>query len=632
MKFIKEQKLKILIILLLALLLSLFIEIRYVMFEERYSFSGKNASVLESDICEPEISGYEVYNGNHYVPTTNTPQLVLWNAKMDVQTVFVIFKEKSMAPINCNFYYATDGDFSHERMIIKKIQSGEKSVVFTIPEKGYDDFDISINAEFTIEDIILIDGTVENDLHAVSSFSILRTLLMFVCAAALAILFLSWFLSKNPRKLLRSELLLLFLSFCYYYQWAVSKEYNYAPDEAMRYDVTLFLFKNNRLPINDELLSSWGFSYAHTPTVLCNQLGYVLMKIAYLFSTKERALLISARMVSVISCTLAVYFLIKITKIIFKTPARWIAIVTFAFMPQFAFIASYVNNDSLAILGISLIIYSWVLGMTDNWNIKNSLLLVSGLSICIMSYYNSYGWVLLSVIFCIASYLLKNKKDYKGLLKLGGLVAGLTFLCAGHIFIRHLILYGDMLGFEISNYYAELYSIEELRPGNRIPLIDKGVSFFEMLFDRGWIEISYKSFIAGFGYMSVFAENEVYFAVTCFALIALVGCIYGVIDRVIKKRRPENIKLLFYILLIAGSLITIALSMYYSYCSDYQPQGRYCYPAFVAIVLIAAWGYDSLISLIKANTHKYAVISMVCTAFIAISLYVYYNIYIPSGV
>lgn len=45
-------------------------------------------------------------------------------------------------------------------------------------------------------------------------------------------------------------------------------------------------------------------------------------------------------------------------------------IVLTSALPQIIFIGSYINNDSLALLSISIIIYAWLNGIESKWNIK----------------------------------------------------------------------------------------------------------------------------------------------------------------------------------------------------------------------------------------------------------------------
>ncbi len=629
MNFWKKKGVKSAVIAFLAFIFAIILEFSFFIFDTSYDFSKDSVSVYGTNACKMGSNGYRIH-GNTFTPASPDPQLVFMDIETDVNSMLITFGDKIFASVDYQVFYSKDGQFSEKNSFSKKIPLGADSLVLSLPQGDYDDIRLDIDGVFTIKDIEVTDGNITSKTVAVQPFSILRVLTVFIIVALSGLLFMRWILSKNPRKLTVIEFLFVGFVFCFYFIWAIAKQYNYAPDEAMRQDVTQFLFEHNRLPVGDELLSEWGFSYAHLPTVLCNQLGYILMKIASIFTLDARHLLIASRMVSVLSCTGAVYFIIKLSKLIFARPARWIMIVTVAFMPQFAFLGSYVNNDSVAFLGITMVAYSWALGINDNWNIKNCILLSLGLSACILSYYNSYAWVLLSIPFFIVSYLHKNKKDYKGLLKYVGIVTGLTFLLAGHSFIRHLILYNDLLGFNTTSHYGQLYSTPALHPDNRISIAEQGFSLSSMLFDLKWLKTSFMSFIGVFGYMEYICSDLVYELSEYFIILAMVGCIIGLIIKIIKKQKPDKLTLYFYISCIICAIITFALSVFNSYTIDYQPQGRYCYPGFLTLALFIALGYESILNLLKNEKHRYALIAALCTAFIGVSLYVFYSVYLPS--
>ncbi len=630
MTFWKKKGVKSAVIAFLALIFAILLELSFFVFDTEYEFSQNSVSLYGTEACEMGVSGYEISADSTFTPNSPDPQIIFMNIETDVKSMLITFNDKIFASVDYQVFYSKDGEFNEKNSFSKKIPLGADSLVLSLPEGNYDDIRLDIDGVFTIKNIEATDGKITAKTVAIQPFSILRVLTVFIIVALIGLLFMNWILSKNPRKLTVIEFLFVGFVFCFYFIWAIAKKYNYAPDEAMRQDVTQFLFKHNRLPVGDELLSEWGFSYAHLPAVLCSQLGYVLMKLASVFTLNHRHLLLAARMVSVLSCTGAVYFMIKLSKLIMARPARWIMIVTVAFMPQFAFLGSYVNNDSVAFLGITMIAYAWALGIKDNWNIKNCILLSLGLSACILSYYNSYAWVLLSVPFFIISYLHKNKKDYKGLLKYVGIVAGLTFLLAGHSFIRHLILYNDLLGFKTSHYYGELYSTPLLHPDNRPSIAEQGISLSGMLFDMNWLKTSFMSFIGVFGYMEYTCPDIIYELAGSFIFIALIGCFIGLFVRMFKKQKPDTLKIYFYIACIICAIISVCLSIYNSYNTDFQPQGRYCYPAFLTIAMFIALGYDSILRPFKNEKHRYALTAALCTAFIGISLYVFYSVYLPS--
>lgn len=432
------------------------------------------------------------------------------------------------------------------------------------------------------------------------------------------------------KRLSKTELAFCIICFLLYFTWAATKPFDYAPDEAMRYDVTLFLFDNNRLPVGDELLSHWGFSYAHIPAVLSSELGCVFMKLASVFTNNDFHLLLAARMVSVCCGVGSLVFLFKTGKQILSPLGKWVLVIIVALMPQFAFISSYVNNDIVAFWGVTMIIYAWVLGMQEMWNLKNATLLAVGISVCALAYYNSYAWILFSVFFFFAVYLLNKEKSRK----IGALttyVVAVVFLLVGYSFIRHLVLYGDLLGFETSHYYGEKYAIDSLKPSNRLSVAKHGVPLSTMLFDSSysWFKITWKSFIAVFGYMSVWCDSAIYIVVSLFIVIGCIGAIIHIVKSM-HNRKISNISLVFYSFMIACAIITVCLSIYNSYAKDFQPQGRYIYPAFPTLAIFVAIGWEKWLSLIKEKEHRYAACASICTSFAAISLYVFATVYLPS--
>ena len=84
-----------------------------------------------------------------------------------------------------------------------------------------------------------------------------------------------------------------------------------------------------------------------------------------------------------------------------------------------------------------------------------------------------------------------------------------------------------------------------------------------------------------------------------------------------------NIKLkLFYLSMLIVSIITILLSIQYSYATDYQPQGRYIYPIWIPIVLFSSIGMQSIFTFLgrfiknkKILNVVKIVIYLICLAF-----------------
>lgn len=631
---VTENKIKYAVAIALALIIATVLEITVFMHEEKVSFSGETVSVSKNEDIKIDVLGYNA-DEYKYTVISADPNIVISGINGETGSVLVKFLSPVYTQPRVQVFFKTaDAEFTEENsFILDSLPFASRNALINIPAGSYDSIRVDIDSSFALDDIIISDKPIDIETQT-KSFGILRFLVLFVGISALLVVFVFWYGSKkNERSLSKWEFLFCIACFGFYFIWAVLKPYDYAPDEEMRHQVTEFMFEHNRLPIGDELRSVWGFSYAHLPTVLCSELGYIFMKIASVFTSDAYNLLVSARMVSVLCATGSVYYIIKISKLLFNSCAKWLLIVFVAFMPQFAFLASYVNNDMVAFMGIAMIIYAWLLGTKYNWNYKNATLLSIGISVCGLSYYNSYIWILISVfIFCI-SYLSQNKKQYKNFSKLTGYIVALTFLLIGYSFIRHVVLYGDLLGFNTTSHYGELYALDWLKPSNRFSLFEQGVPVKTMLYDLPyrWLSVSWKSFVGLFGYMQYYCQQWVYDLVKWFIIIGGVSFVgKAVHSLLIKRQKPGLFSVLFYSSLVIGAAVTVALSFYNSYFIDFQPQGRYCYPAFLAIAIVVAKGYEWLLKFLKTSRRKYAVTSSVCTVFIMVSLVVFKNIYLPS--
>ena len=189
--------------------------------------------------------------------------------------------------------------------------------------------------------------------------------------------------------------------------WTIIQPFNSAPDEYMHYQIAQFIYQKGTLPFggDPEIINPiWGTSYGFTP-ILAYIIGAAFMKITSIFTINETALLMSARLVSILCNTGTVIMCFKIADKLLKGVYRWIFVVFVALLPQFIYIGSYVNSDALAIFSTSLIIYSWIYGLTSKWSRKSCVLLAFGISLCALSYYNAYGFILCSMILYFADRL-----------------------------------------------------------------------------------------------------------------------------------------------------------------------------------------------------------------------------------
>ena len=201
----------------------------------------------------------------------------------------------------------------------------------------------------------------------------------------------------HQRKLTAGETIWVIGLFFLFFFLSMKKEFNYAPDELMRYQIPEYIFRHNALPNGnmEELRNEiWGFSYAYYPFFLGPLLSAGFMKIVSVFTVDPFALVVAARFTSVLSGVAVTYFAIKIAKELFDKNTKWIFITFTTLIPQFIFLTTYVNNDVIAVAGSAMIVYAWILGIRERWEWKSCVLLAVGIGVCALSYYNSYGILL----------------------------------------------------------------------------------------------------------------------------------------------------------------------------------------------------------------------------------------------
>lgn len=431
---------------------------------------------------------------------------------------------------------------------------------------------------------------------------------------------------KISYKLTKLEIIIIVSIFIVMFVWSCKAPAGgFGPDEVMRYNVPLYIYNHGKLPLpdNKEVISTvFNASYAYYPLMLGSIVSAFFMKIVSFFSKDPFILLVAARFLSVLCGTLFVYFMIKIAKRIFKTNkiGRYFMIFFVGFIPQLSFLSCYVNNDIIALLGVVISIYSWLLFMDDKENKKYDYLLAIGTSIIIMSYYNAYGFVLASGLFFTYLFIKKDKKkkisfDYKNFLKRGLIIATIVLVSCGYLFIRSAVVNnGDMLGMKSFLAASEKSTYPNIPMSKRNTPKNLGMSVFEALtthhyVNTSWFNLTIKSYIGVFGPMAYQVSNYVYLIFGLIILIGMIGLLLK-LKEIFKKKEW----LVFYSCMTIGMLITVGLSIYYTYATDYQPQGRYIFPTLVGVAIMVSVGIEKLLSFFKKyksyNYIRFAVYSI----------------------
>lgn len=379
--------------------------------------------------------------------------------------------------------------------------------------------------------------------------------------------------------------------------WSISIPINTAPDEGMKWDICNYILNHKDLPHGGDPAirnSIWGISYAFMP-ITSYMISSLFVKIMSLFTNNVAMLFIAARFTSVLCGTGMAFMSTKIGHKLFKNRReKWCFVVTVTMLPQVVYLGSYLNNDSLALFSISLIVYAWILGLESEWNWKSVILLGISIGICALSYYNAYGYLLTSVILYIASWFLKGKNniDWKSFWKKGIFIAAIAIAVAGWWFVHNAIIYdGDFLGMQTESEYAEEYAMDGFKPSQINNSSNIGQSLSEMLVTRGWIKITLQSFSGILNTLGVTCLVRMYWLYIFTIAFALLMCLLQYGSSSFRKTRIRDKKrILLEVTFGINMVIPVLLSVYYSYYNDFQPQGRYIMPMLIPLMYFVTTG------------------------------------------
>lgn len=396
----------------------------------------------------------------------------------------------------------------------------------------------------------------------------------------------------NEKKQSFIDIIIIIFFFTLYLSFALHLPINMGPDELMRYDIPEWIFNHGRLPIGNEkelINSIWGISYGFTP-YLPSIVAVGFMKIFAIIFSGKNTLIFAARLTSVFAGTVTIWLTLLIGDEVYgKRYSKYLFAVLIGSLPQFVYLCAYFNNDIFSIMSCTMILYAWIIGVKNNWNIKSCIILGVGIGLCALTYYNAYGYILCSLAICILMFwkYRDNKFERNIFIKKTVLVLVLVLLIAGWYFVRNYIIYnGDILGINSSRTCGEMYALDQYKPSLHMTYKKMGKTIIDLICDNTWIKYTLKSYIACFGYMTIWTKPYVY---KIYYFIILVGVISFIFS--LRKNLRARKHFLLYIMLLT-IVIPIILSLYNSYATDYQPQGRYIMSGLPALMLFVTGGYD----------------------------------------
>ena len=402
--------------------------------------------------------------------------------------------------------------------------------------------------------------------------------------------------------------------FFLYFAWSCVLPIDQAPDEATRLGIPFYIAQNGALPSGfEESLRNqiWGISYAFTPYG-SSLLSAVFVKAAMILGAGDVTQVVAARLSSCIFGSLTVFVLMLIcVELEFDRLTATVAGAVLGFLPQFAFLSSYLNNDIFSAFCAAMVVLGWIRGFRRGWDVGPCAFLGAAIGLLSLSYYFAYGLIPISIFVFFAS-ARRLGVSWGGCFRRAGVVFVVAFAIGGWFFVRNALIYsGDFLGMRSYSECAELYAQQEYRPSVHQTLKMSGEFIMSPLFDSTWLWMTFRSCVAYFGYMAYPIAEFLYlpFIVFCCVGLALPVIAKGRLVPISGHGRLGNgcfADKLLVVALIAAAVSPVVFSAYRSWATDWEPQGRYIVSAWIAVAVLWAWGFDCLVRRIGTSVLRRA--------------------------
>ena len=374
------------------------------------------------------------------------------------------------------------------------------------------------------------------------------------------------------------------------------------PEESMRFQISKYIFDNGKLPtLFDSSIydAKYGFSYAGNPC-LPYIIQAIFMKVASWCGVQNHCLFIVARFTNVLFGIIFIIVVKLIAENLFndKRNANLFFIIASLWSYNY-YVFTYVNCDGMMLLGCALVILFCVKGIKSEWNLKSCLGLGLGNSIILLSYINGCVYCVFSVIIFVSSFIiqLNKSKKYLEMIKKGLMIVFEVVMLSGWFYIRNILLYGSLLGSNISNKLSRERGISELTAGYRAKKAMN--SMFSVKGFLYWIKGQAVNFCGKIVHTESSVLKVIYWLLTIIVIILFVLALIYI------KKNWQNypiIKRLLGIGFVIVIVLTIMVDFCYSAFADYIPEySRYLVPMSIPLSCFLTYGINFLLDKKKKN-------------------------------
>lgn len=374
------------------------------------------------------------------------------------------------------------------------------------------------------------------------------------------------------------------------------------PEETMRFQISKFIFNNGKLPtLFDSSIydAKYGFSYAGNPC-LPYIIQAIFMKVASWCGVQNHCLFIVARFTNVLLGIIFIIVVKLIAENLFndKRNANLFFIIASLWSYNY-YVFTYVNCDGMMLLGCALVILFSVKGIKGEWNLKSCIGLGVGNSIILLSYINGCVYCVFSAIIFVSSFIIQSNKSKKYLVMIrkGLMIVFEVVILSGWFYIRNLLLYGSLLGSNISNELSRGRGISELTVDFRAKKAMD--SMFSIKGFGYWIKGQAVNFCGKIVHTESSVLKVLYWLLTIIVIILFILALVYIKNNWYNYSIKQRLLGIGFAIVI---VLTIMVDFYYSAFVDYIPEySRYLVPMSIPLSCFLTYGIKTIMDKNKIN-------------------------------
>ncbi len=293
-----------------------------------------------------------------------------------------------------------------------------------------------------------------------------------------------------------------------------------------------------------------------------------------------------------------------------------------AFLPQHVAMMAGVNNDALAELLIGLVLWlvCWMGGRLDGWSVRRMVGLGTVLGLGLVTKTTVLPVALAVAMAVFIAWWRSADRAWGQLVRALALVFAPVLLIAAPWWAHNLATYGPLDIYGLANHDAVVVG----QPRTADWIRDYGLSDW---LERG-VTFTFQSFWGQFGWMGVLLPTWLYRALALWSAVLLLGFVYWLREARGEKGLGTRHSPL---VVLAATVVFVALAYLYYNRTFVQHQGRYLFPALVPIALGVALAMEALPRLARwPERLRPLAFAAPYLAMLALDLYALWRVILPA--